>query len=232
MPLHFLYIDENLPAQEQLKKQLNSLRETEHFHACDSLKKAAKYLKENSVDVIIIDPNFTKESGFNFIEKRVHDYFFILHSARTKDAVRGFDIGVFDFMAKPFVKERFSICINRLKEQDYVLQKEKSLLPCPYIEVRCDLMKQRIPHDRIAYVEAMGDYVKIVAEDRKYVVLMSMKKMEDLLPKEQFFRSHKSYIVNTQKIESFTAKEILLKKIKVPLSRFRRQAFIATVQKL
>jgi DNA-binding LytR/AlgR family response regulator len=62
------------------------------------------------------------------------------------------------------------------------------------------------------------------------VVLMSMKKMEDLLPEELFFRTHKSFIVNSKKIENFNAKEIALKKVKIPLSRFKKQAFISFMQ--
>jgi DNA-binding LytR/AlgR family response regulator len=56
---------------------------------------------------------------------------------------------------------------------------------------------------------------------------MSMKKIEELLPKSLFFRTHKSFIVNSKKVENFTAKEIVLKNITVPLSRFKKQAFIS-----
>lgn len=227
MSINFLYIDENLAFQETIKQQLNELEEVETLHCFSSIKKAKKHLLEQEVDVIIIDPNFAKENGFSFIEKRVKNHFFVLHSARTKDAVKGYELGIFDFLPKPFVIDRFSMTLKRLKQQEYVLEKQRSFLPRPYIEVRCDLMKERILHDDISHVEAMGDYVKIVTEKRKYVVLMSMKKIEELLPKDLFFRTHKSFIVNSKKIQNFTAKEVILKKIKVPLSRFKKQAFIS-----
>ena len=86
-------------------------------------------------------------------------------------------------------------------------------------------MKERILHDVISHIEAMGDYVKIVTDNRKYVVLMSMKKIEELLPKDLFFRTHKSFIVNSKKIENFSAKEVVLKEIKVPLSRFKTSLY-------
>lgn len=227
MSLNFLYIDENPAFYESISKQLNEYEKVETFYYFNSIKKAKKYLKEQAVDVIIIDPNFTKENGFSFIEKRVRNHFFILFSARTKDAVKGYELGIFDFLPKPFIIDRFSMTLKRLRQQDYVLEKERSFLPRPYIEVRCDLMKERILHDDISHVEAMGDYVKIVTEKRKYIVLMSMKKIEELLPQDLFFRTHKSFIVNSKKIENFTAKEVVLKNIKVPLSRFKKQAFIS-----
>lgn len=227
MSLNFLYIDENPAFYESISKQLNEYEKVETFYYFNSIKKAKKHLKEQAVDVIIIDPNFTKENGFSFIEKRVRNHFFILFSARTKDAVKGYELGIFDFLPKPFIIDRFSMTLKRLRQQDYVLEKERSFLPRPYIEVRCDLMKERILHDDISHVEAMGDYVKIVTEKRKYIVLMSMKKIEELLPQDLFFRTHKSFIVNSKKIENFTAKEVVLKNIKVPLSRFKKQAFIS-----
>jgi two-component system, LytTR family, response regulator len=227
MSLKFLYIDESSAFHETIAKQLNELERVGSLHCFNSIKKAEKHLKEQEVDVIIIDPNFTKENGFSFIEKKIKNQFFILHSARIRDAVKGYELGIFDFFPKPFTIDRFSMTLKRLYQQEYVLEKQRSFLPRSYIEVRCDLMKERILHDNISHVEAMGDYVKIVTENRKYVVLMSMKKIEELLPEELFFRTHKSFIVNSKKIQNFTAKEVVLKKIKVPLSRFKKQAFIA-----
>ena len=227
MSLQFLYIDENPAFQGPIVQQLSEIEKVDNLHYFNSIKKAKNYLKENKVDVIIIDPNFAKENGFSFIEKRVQNHFFILHSARTKDAVKGYELGVFDFLPKPLGIERFSMTLKRLRQQEYILEKQRSFLPRPYIEVRCDLMKERILHDDISHVEAMGDYVKIVTEKRKYVVLMSMKKIEELLPQDLFFRTHKSFIVNSKKIENYTAKEVVLKNIKVPLSRFKKQSFIS-----
>lgn len=226
MSLKILYVDENPTFHETIANHLNHLEKVESLHCFNSIKRAVKHLKEHKVDIIIIDPNFTKENGFSLIEKKVKNHFFILHSARTKDAVKGYELGIFDFLPKPFTIDRFSITLKRLHQQEYILEKQRSILPRTYLEVRCDLMKERILHDNISHIEAMGDYVKIVTDNRKYVVLMSMKKIEELLPEEFFFRTHKSFIVNTKKIENFTAREVVLKKIKVPLSRFKKQTFI------
>ena len=232
MSLNFLYIDENAALHENIALQLEGENDIDTLHCSNSIKKAKKYLKDASIDVIIIDPNFTKENGLSFIEKRIKDHFFILHSARTKDAVIGYELGVFDFLPKPLTPDRFTMSLRRLKKQKYVQEKQLSFLPRPYIEVRCDLMKERILHEDISLVEAMGDYVKIVTDKRKYVVLMSMKKIEELLPQELFFRTHKSYIINNKMIESYNAKEIVLKKMRVPLSRFKKQTFMDYMQSI
>ena len=225
MTLSFLYIDEQTNYHETLATAIADLPEVKMVHACNSIKAAGVFLKKNTVDFMLIDPNFTKENGFSFIEKHQSDHTVIILSSRIKHAVRGYDIGVFDFIQKPFDIQRFQKSIDRLKNQPYFQEKLSSKLPQSYLEVRCDLMTERILHEDIQFIEAMGDYVKIATKKRKFVVLISMKKMEQCLPTDLFFRCHKSYIVNTKKILHYTGKEIILKDIKVPLSRFRKGAF-------
>jgi len=227
MAQRFLYIDENSALNETFTKSTASLIGNGNMYSCHQLKEAKKFLVENPIDVIIIDPNFSNDNGFTFIEKRLDDYLFVLHSARTKDAVRGYDLGLFDFLPKPFSIERFKKTFKRLNNQTYIEEKEKSLLPLPFLEVRCDLMTERILHDNIQFIEAMGDYAKIVTPDRKYVVLMSMKKLEEVLPTDRFFRVHKSFIVNVDLIHQFTAREIEVAGNKIPLSRFKKQRFFS-----
>lgn len=232
MALSFIYIDENIALHDAFHAHLSKLEEVSEIHCFINLKNAKKFLVENSVDVIIIDPNFSKDPGFRFIEQTINDYFIVIHSARTKDAVNAYDLGVFDYVPKPFDKVRFAKMLKRLFLHDYVIEKKRAILPSPYIEVRCDLMKERILHDHISHVEAMGDYVKIVTESKKYIVLMSMKKIEELLPSEQFFRTHKSFIVNATKIAHFNATEIVVEKFKLPISRLRKKRFFSFMQNL
>lgn len=227
MALRLLYIDENSALNETFTQSTTSVIGKENIYCCNQLKEANKFLAENSIDIIIIDPNFSNDNGFAFIEKRLEDYLFVLHSARTKDAVRGYDLGLFDFLPKPFTLERFKKTFKRLNNQSYIEEKEKSLLPLPFLEVRCDLMTERILHDKIQFIEAMGDYAKIVTPDRKYVVLMSMKKLEEALPSDRFFRVHKSFIINVELVRQFNAREIEIVGNKIPLSRFKKQRFFS-----
>lgn len=229
MPLHFLYIEENTNLQDSLALAINDHQEIVMLPPIGSIRAASRYLNNHSVDFILIDPNFTKENGFTFIQKHIDSQRFVIHSSRVKDAVKGYDLGIFDFIQKPFSLERFNQTIERLRNQSYMQEKQTVLLPKLYLEVRCNLMTERILHDDIQYIEAMGDYVKIVTPKRKFVVLMSLKKMTDLLPNQFFYRSHKSFIVNIQKVLNYTGKEIVLKHKKIPLSRFRKEGFKALI---
>lgn len=223
--LSYLLIDENENSCSDIKAITQKTPNVECVYSCSSLDQAEEYLHNGAIDFVLINPNFSKEQIFSKLEKINKIIPVVLTSTRVKDAVKGFDIAAFDFILKPFTKERFNLTIERLIQQDFFQQKKRNTLASTFIEVRCDLMTEKIQHNDIEFIEAMGDYIKIVTDHRKFVVLMSMKKINDILPDNRFFRSHKSFIVNLKKIENYNSKEIILKTKKIPLSRFRKKEF-------
>ena len=225
MPSNFIIIDENqqhaTTAEQHLSKDIAFIFQG----TFDTLEKAKDFIQLHPVDLVVMDPNIKQGSAKKFIQKLPQTTKVILHSGRQKDAVNGFEWGVFDFLPKPFKPDRWAITKYRFNNLRY--QKEKGLLRLPdnYIEVRCNLMNERILHDKIQYIEAMGDYIRIVTSHKNFVVLMSMKKIESLLPKESFFRIHKSYIINLTKVTQYKGQEVAMGTIKLPLSRFKKEAF-------
>lgn len=225
MTLSFLLIDENENSYAHIQSCLANEPRVKLVNHCTSIAKAKKFIVNHSVDFILMDPNFTKTKAISSINTLTTTLPVVMISARTKDAIKGFDMGVFDFILKPFALERFDLTLRRLMQQDYIREKKNNSEASSFLEVRCDLMTEKIKHNHIEYIEAMGDYVKIVTHKRKYVVLMSMKAVNALLPSSSFFRCHKSFIVNLKKILNYNGKEIALKEMKIPLSRFRKDDF-------
>ena len=225
MPSNFIIIDENQQHATTAKQHLSKDIAFIFQGTFDTLEKSKDFIQLHPVDLVVMDPNIKQGSAKKFIQKLPQTTKVILHSGRQKDAVNGFEWGVFDFLPKPFKPDRWAITKYRFNNLRY--QKEKGLLRLPdnYIEVRCNLMNERILHDKIQYIEAMGDYIRIVTSHKKFVVLMSMKKIESLLPKESFFRIHKSYIINLTKVTQYKGQEVAMGAIKLPLSRFKKEAF-------
>jgi DNA-binding LytR/AlgR family response regulator len=91
-----------------------------------------------------------------------------------------------------------------------------------HIFVKSNLKKRKIYINEIKWIEALGDYVKLITNDKSYVILSTMKAFENELPKKLFLRIHKSYIVNLKKVERYDSKYVEIEKIKLPLSRTRK----------
>ena len=90
------------------------------------------------------------------------------------------------------------------------------------LEIKHNLTTEKIPTSEIKWIEALGDYVKLITNDKSYVILSTMKAFENELPKKLFLRIHKSYIVNLKKVERYDSKYVEIEKIKLPLSRTRK----------
>ena len=84
---------------------------------------------------------------------------------------------------------------------------------------------EKITLSCIQWIEAMGDYIKIVTPQKKYIVLSSMKAIQERIPYNYFFRCHKSYIINTEEVANFSQNTIFLNNKSIPLSRSKLKVF-------
>ena len=92
--------------------------------------------------------------------------------------------------------------------------------------MKSNLKKSKIFTSKIKWIEAYGDYVRVVTEDDSNLVLSTMKAFENDLSKEKFIRVHKSYIVNIDKIDRFNSKFAEIGVTKIPLSRNKKEDLI------
>ena len=83
---------------------------------------------------------------------------------------------------------------------------------------------------KIKWIEAYGDYIKVVTDNECYLVLSTMKGFEKELPSEKFIRVHKSYIINLERVERFNSKFVEIGKDKVPLSRNKKEEIVKAIE--
>jgi DNA-binding LytR/AlgR family response regulator len=132
--------------------------------------------------------------------------------------VEGFDMNVTDYLLKPFEFERFLVAVNKVKAS----QTERLKPPEPekdFIFLNVQKKKVKILFSEIVYIESQREYIKIVTEKREFVSKMSTHEIETLLPANLFRRIHRSYIVAINKIESYTAEEVEVNGITIPIGR-------------
>ena len=94
-----------------------------------------------------------------------------------------------------------------------------------YIFVKTEYRLEKIKISEILYIEGMNEYLRIVTEDKKVMTLRNFKSMEEILPKDNFLRVHKSYIVAIDKIESIERNRIKIQKMIIPISDSHKEIF-------
>ena len=190
-------------------------------------------LAESEIDLIFLDIEMTILSGFDLLDGLTVKPQVIFVTGKTKYAFKAFDYDAVDYLRKPISKERFLNAVHKAIT-NYKLKNDEGYDEEDFIFVKSNLKKRKVFLNELRYIEALGDYVKLVTEHDAFVVLSTMKAFEALLPSERFLRIHKSYIVNLDKVERYNSKVIELDKEQLPLSRNRKadlvEALAATVR--
>lgn len=178
-------------------------------------------LANNTIDLIFLDIEMPILSGFDLLDDLAHKPQIIFVTGKTKYAFKAFDYDAVDYLRKPISKDRFLNAVHKAIT-NFKLKNDEGFDEEDFIFVKSNLKKRKVFLNELRYIEALGDYVKLVTEHDALVVLSTMKAFEALLPKDRFLRIHKSYIVNLDKVERYNSKVIELDKEQLPLSRNRK----------
>ncbi|MGV6828602.1 MAG: LytR/AlgR family response regulator transcription factor [Flavobacteriales bacterium] len=190
-------------------------------------------LANSEFDLIFLDIEMPILSGFDLLDDLTSKPQVIFVTGKTKYAFKAFDYDAVDYLRKPIKKERFLNAIHKAIS-NYRLKHDNGFDDEDFIFVKSNLKKRKVFLNELNYIEALGDYVKLVTDHDSLVVLSTMKAFEALLPEDRFLRIHKSYIVNLDKVERYNSKVVELESRQLPLSRNRKtdlvQALAATMQ--
>jgi len=175
-------------------------------------------LNTNQVDLIFLDIEMPDLTGFELVDILDYKPQIIVVTGKTEYAFKAFSYDDTDYLKKPIVKERFNIAINKALEQ-HKLKLEDFDKEGEHIMIKSEHKKHKVYINDIKWIEALGDYIKLVTLEDSFVILSTMKDFEKKLPEDKFLRIHKSYIVNLDKIERFSSRTVEIGESKIPLSR-------------
>ncbi len=215
--LHVSVIDDDKLSRLVLKKYIDDTKFLKFKKEYDSAVSALNDPDINGTDVIILDVEMPKLSGLEFLERTALTPQVIITSINCDYAVQAFDFDVIDFLAKPVPYGRFLQSINRVQERLEFKQIENR--KSDHIYLKSNNGYTRINFNEIIYIEAYSDYMNIHTEKDRFTALSTMKAIEERLPKDQFIRVHRSYIVHLDKINRMEDNMILLGEKLIPVSR-------------
>jgi len=180
---------------------------------------ATEYLRGHSVDLIFLDIHLPKLKGMTFLKTLTDPPAVIITTAYHQYAVEGFDLNVTDYLLKPFEFERFLNAVNKVKSAEGEKQKAIENQEKDFIFLNVQKKKVKILFAEIVYIESQKEYIKIVTTKKEYISKMSTHEIETLLPNNLFKRVHRSFIVSLSKIQSYTAEEIEVNGVSIPIGR-------------
>lgn len=168
-----------------------------------SALEAMKELREQPAQLLFLDIQMPELSGIEFAKILPAETRVIFTTAFKQYAIEGYKVNALDYLMKPISYEDFLASANKALDWFTVSQKQQTYAEDRFMFVKSDYKLIRVPLDDILYIEGLKDYVRIYMEDgQKIMSLMNMKKLEDYLPRPEFLRTHRSYIVHMTKTKS------------------------------
>lgn len=181
---------------------------------------ATEWLRNNSTDLIFLDIHLPKLKGMAFLKTLTNPPAVIITTAYHQYAVEGFELNVTDYLLKPIEFERFLVAVNKVRTVKVSpLRSAENTETKDHLFLNVQKKKVKILFSEIVYIESQREYIKIVTTKKEYLSKMSTNEIEELLPSNLFKRIHRSFIISVNKIESYTAEEVEVNGVTIPVGR-------------
>jgi DNA-binding LytR/AlgR family response regulator len=222
-------VDDEPPALDILKEYIASVSSLELAGTCNDAVEALNVLREQDIDLLFLDIQMPHLLGTDLIRTLKNPPKVIFTTAYRKFAIEGFELDAVDYLLKPISFERFLKAVNKVMETSVKLignndtnSDQQNNSNDAFINLRADRKNLKIPLNDILYIESLKDYIKVVTKTKNIVTKQSISSLEEALPKNNFVRIHRSFIVAINKIESFTNDAIEINRQELPISRMYR----------
>ena len=219
-------MDDEPPALEVLKKYISAVPNLQLAGTCADALEALTMLQQHTIDLLFLDIQMPQLSGTDLVRTLKNPPKVIFTTAFRRFAVEGFELDAVDYLLKPISFERFLKAVNKVMDTNlHSLDinnsngDNKNRPEDAFITLRADRKNLKVSLNDILYIESLKDYIKVVTAAKTIVTKQSISSIEETLPKNQFIRIHRSFIVSINKIETFTNEIIEIGKKELPISR-------------
>ena len=180
---------------------------------------AMRDLRDNPVPLLFLDIQMPELSGVEFAKILPKDTKIIFTTAFPQYALEGYKVNALDYLLKPISYEDFLRATEKAQDWYNMIQKHETYNDDRIMFIKSEYKLLRVCLDDILYVEGLKDYVRICLKNgEKIMSLMSMKKLEDYLPRPEFLRTHRSYIVHMPEVRSIDRFRIVFGDMFIPIS--------------
>ncbi len=189
---------------------------------------ALAYLQKEDIDLLFLDIKMPDISGIEFFNSLTKKPMVIFTTAYQEHAATGFELDAVDYLLKPFSLARFIKGCNKAFEL-YNFRNAAATSDHVYIKTGAEQVK--VYFDEILYLEATGNYVTFFLKDKKLLSRSTFIEAISLLPTDKFTRIHRSYIINTGKIDKLEKHQVTLHSVKLPVSDAYVKELASIIQK-
>lgn len=222
-PVQCVIVDDEPIARRVIRSHLAKVDGFVVAAECATALACFSLLQHLQPDLLFLDIRMPQLNGLDFLRSLQHRPKVIIVSAYREYALEGFDLDVVDYLLKPVSLERLLKALHKYCEQQpTITQKAVEEAETKHLFIRADRKTVKLILSEVYYIESMSDYLKIHTCNGLLLTKEKISAIEQKLP-SHFLRTHRSFIVNMQHLQSFTHESIEVARRMLPISRSLRQ---------
>ena len=220
--MRYIIIDDEHIAHKIIMEYGEMLPHMKLQKNCYSALEALEYLNTNQVDLIFLDLNMPKLKGFDFLKTLSSPPKVIVTTAYSEFAIEGYELNVIDYLLKPFSFERFLKAVNKVTGSNTVTNNsisEGSETETKRIFLRQNKSYIQIEVDAILFIEAAGNYTKIILKNETITIREKISELLESLPTDDFIQVHKSFAIAKKYIKRIDGNRIIIEDHTIPIGK-------------
>lgn len=218
-----IIVDDDYLDRMAVEAELSSFAKMKILGSYNNPIEAISSISSHQPDVLFLDIDMPEINGIDFVKSISNlDTINVFITSHPEFALQGFQLKVFDFILKPLETDRFESCMDRI--YDFVKLKGKAEAYDVLFENEKIIFKEghnvvNLNASEVIYLEAYGDYTKIVTEKKSHLTLATLSNFLESLPAGKFMRIHRSYVVAINKVKSIGNKSINMGEDIIPVGK-------------
>lgn len=216
-----LIIEDEPLAAEVLEDYIRQVPFLELRGTCTDALYAMERLQQEKIDVVFLDIHLPKLKGLDFIKTLKHPPQIIITTAYREYALDGYELNVVDYLLKPVSFKRFLMAVNKLRTHRAAEEPAQATNVPDRVHLFINVNKKRVKIclAEVLYIESRKEYINIVTRDRSFLTKFQLGEIEEQLAKNNFIRVHRSFIVSKEKVDAYSATEIEIAGMQIPIGR-------------
>lgn len=231
-----IIVDDEPIARRGIAKLVNDITLLELLGSFGSAEAAGEFMKDNDVDLVFLDIQMPGINGIEFAKSIPKTTLVIFTTAFAEFAVDSYEVDAVDYIVKPIKPERFEKAVEKAISYHTLLLSEEQEANIEQIESEFIFVKSerrffKVNFKDVLFIEGLKDYVIIQMDNQRLITHMNLKTIHELLPQKRFLRVNRSYIINKERVDSFSNNDVFIGNYEIAISNFYRDTFFEELTK-
>lgn len=234
--MNYLIIDDEPTAHKLITRFAQAHPTLNLVGSCFNAMQAEQLMQSKHVDVIFLDINMPKMTGFEFLTALKQPPQIVVISAHQEYALESYEYEISDYLLKPFNAERFGKTFQKITDKQALIESHMQSVNSSNalqesIFIKDDKKHHQVALNELLYVKANGNYSSVYLKGSQLLSQMKISDFERLLPVEHFSRVHRSYMVAHHALTLIKASEVHINDFVVPVGRIYKDKVSQIVNK-